>query len=100
MPTDAGWYRWDGTDLILQLHVQPRASREGFAGITGHGLKVRLNAPPVDGEANAALLRLLAREFGVPRAAIVLEHGENTRHKRVRIRAPARLPANLSLKSP
>jgi hypothetical protein len=91
------WYRWDGPDLVLQLHVQPRASREGFAEISPHGLKIRLTAPPVEGEANDALCTLLARQFGVPRADIDIERGAAGRHKRVRIRSPRRLPTELNL---
>jgi len=91
------WFRWDGADLILQLHVQPRASRAGFAGITERGLRVRLTAAPVEGEANEALQTLLAREFGVPKGDVSLEHGSTARHKRVRIHSPRRLPATLAL---
>jgi uncharacterized protein len=88
-----GWYRWDGTDLVLQLHVQPRARREGFAGVSEQRLKVRLAAPPVDGRANEALQTLLSREFAVPKVNVVLERGDSGRHKQVRIRGPRRLPA-------
>jgi uncharacterized protein len=96
----SNWYRWDGPDLILQLHVQPRASREGIAEVTPHGLKIRLTAAPVEGEANEALCALLAREFSVPKREIVLERGSSGRHKQVRIPSPRRLPAELSLKKP
>jgi hypothetical protein len=92
-----GWYRWDGPDLILTLHVQPRASREGFAGVTPHGLKVRLTAPPVEGEANEALRALIAREFGVPKSDVTLARGASGRHKQLRVRTPRRLPAELNL---
>ena len=91
------WYRWDGADLVLQLHVQPRASREGLADVSAHGLKVRLTAAPAEGGANAALRKLLAREFRVPQADIGLERGASGRHKQVRIRDPRRLPAQLKL---
>jgi uncharacterized protein (TIGR00251 family) len=95
-----GWYRWDGTDLVLQLHVQPRASREGFAGVTAQGLKIRLTAAPVEGEANLALQALLAHEFGVPKKDVVLERGASGRKKQARIRQPRRLPADLPLVRP
>jgi uncharacterized protein (TIGR00251 family) len=94
------WYRWDGPDLILEIHVQPRASREGYAGVTEHGLKIRLTAPPVDGEANLALQRWLADQFRVSKGQIVLEQGLTGRHKRVRVRAPRRLPDELGIKKP
>ncbi|HKQ30796.1 MAG TPA: DUF167 family protein [Burkholderiales bacterium] len=91
-----GWFRWDGPDLVLQLHVQPRASREGLADVGPRGLKVRLTAAPADGKANEALQNLLSRAFEVPKAHIVLEKGASTRIKQVRIHAPRRLPAVLS----
>ena len=56
------------------LHVQPGAKRTEVAGIHGEGaaarLKIRLAAPPVDGKANAELLRFLAAAFGVPQRAV------------------------------
>ena len=91
---DAGWYRWDGDDLVLQLTVRPKASRDEFAGAQGSRYRVRITAPPVDGRANAHLVRFLARAFGVSRSAITLEAGETSREKRVRIRAPACLPVD------
>jgi uncharacterized protein (TIGR00251 family) len=89
------WYRWDKTDLVLQLHVQPRASSEGLVGVTEQGLKVRLTTPPVDGRANQALQHLLSREFAVSKADIVIERGISGRHKQVRIRSPRRLPVQI-----
>ena len=86
------WRRRDGADLVLQLLVRPRARRDAFAGVAGDRLKVSLTAPPLEGEANAALRVFLARQFGVPRNQVVLEHGETGRRKRVRI-APRKLPA-------
>jgi hypothetical protein len=77
--------RRDGRDLVLELRVQPRAPRSGFAGVHGGRLRVRLQAPPVDGRANAALVEFLAEAFGVPRARVTIEHGLAGRDKRVRI---------------
>ena len=79
--------RRDGKDLILEVRVQPRASRSEFAGVHGDRVRVRLQAPPVDGRANAALVEFLAAAFGVPRACVTIEHGRAGRDKRVRIRA-------------
>jgi hypothetical protein len=84
--------RRDGTDLVLELRVQPRAAASGLAGLHGERLRVRLAAPPVDGRANAALVELLADTFGVPRSRVTIEHGLAGRDKRVRIRGAARLP--------
>ena len=88
----AAWYRWDGDDLVLALRIQPRASRDEFAGPYGDRLRVRITAPPVDGRANAHLLRFLGAGFGVPGANVWLERGESGRDKAVRIRRPQRFP--------
>ena len=58
----------------------------------GEALKIRLAAPPVDGKANAALLRYLADAFGVPQRAVTLVRGETSRQKTVRIMAPQARP--------
>lgn len=87
--------RWDGTDLILRVQVQPRASRNEFAGIHAGALKVRLTSPPVDGKANAALIAFLAEAFGVARHQVTLLKGDTGRAKQLRIRAPARFPPDL-----
>jgi hypothetical protein len=78
--------RRDGGDLLLEVRVQPRASRTEFAGVMGDRVRVRLQAPPVDGRANAALVEFLAEAFDVPRARVTIEHGLAGRDKRVRIR--------------
>jgi len=86
------WRRQDGNALVLTLHVQPGASRTEVAGTHGDALKVRLAARAVDGRANAALVRYLADCFGVPARGVVLEHGESSRRKVVRIVAPTLRP--------
>jgi hypothetical protein len=78
--------RRDGDDLLLEVRVQPRASRTEFAGAFGDRLRVRLQAPPVDGRANTALVEFLAEAFEVPRARVTIEHGLSGRDKRVRVR--------------
>lgn len=69
----------------LQLHIQPRASKTGIAGVHGDALKVRLAAPPVDGGANEALIRFLAETLAVPRSAVTLHAGAFSRRKTIEI---------------
>ena len=91
--TDAArWRREDAGALVLSLHVQPGAARTEVAGTHGDALKVRLAAPPVDGKANAALLRFLAAAFGVPLRQVTLVRGETSRQKVVRVAAPVLRP--------
>ena len=86
------FYRWDGDDLILDCHLQPKASKDEFAGLQAERLKIRLTAPPVDGKANAQLQAFLAKAFGVAKSQVSLESGTLNRHKRLRIHAPQILP--------
>jgi uncharacterized protein (TIGR00251 family) len=69
----------------LRLWVQPRASRDEVVGVQGGAVKVRLTAPPVEGQANAALVKFLSRQLGVPRSAVELTTGAGSRHKVVRV---------------
>ena len=85
-------YRWDGRDLLIQLKLQPRSSRDEFVGPQGGRLRVRITAPPVDGKANSHLVAWLAKQFGVGKSSVAIEAGQSSRFKRVRIRAPAQLP--------
>ncbi|MEA1606050.1 DUF167 family protein [Pseudomonas spirodelae] len=90
-------FRWDGNDLILECHLQPKASRDEFAGLHGDRLKIRLTAPPVDGKANAHLLAFLASALAVSKSQVSLESGQQSRQKRVRIKQPQQLPDALEL---
>ena len=54
-------YRWVGVDLELNVHAQPGARRSEVQGVRGDAIKVRIQARPVDGAANHALLELVAR---------------------------------------
>jgi uncharacterized protein (TIGR00251 family) len=87
--------RRDGADVLLEVRVQPRASRNEFAGLMGERLRVRLNAPPVDGRANAALVDFVAEACGLPRARVTLDRGTTGRDKRLRLHGLATIPPAL-----
>lgn len=91
-------YRWLGPDLELSLHAQPGARRTEVQGLHGAAIKVRLQARPVEGAANEALLDFLAESFRVPRRRCALLSGETSRQKRVRIEAPDRALAEAVLR--
>ena len=80
----------DPTRTILDIHVQPKAKATEVVGWHGDAIKIRVAAPPVDGAANEALVRFLADQLGVPRAAITLVGGAAGRRKRVAIEAVER----------
>jgi uncharacterized protein len=71
--------------LILDLHVQPGASKSEFAGQHGDRIKVRLKARAVEGAANEALIEFLAGHFGVPRRSVRIVSGARSRQKRVAV---------------
>ena len=86
------YYQWRNDNLLLDVHVQPRASRNEFAEVLGDRIKLRLTAPPVDGKANKHLSALLADIFGVSRSHVTIVSGESGRNKRILIQQPAKLP--------
>jgi uncharacterized protein (TIGR00251 family) len=63
------------------VRVQPRATRSEVVGLHGDEIRIRIAAPPVDGAANAALIRLLAERLGVPRSAVEVTAGITARSK-------------------
>lgn len=81
-----------GDDIRLKLYIQPKASRDNWAGLHGDELKLAITAPPVDGKANAHLQKFLAKSFAVAKSQVVIEKGELGRHKTVLIIAWKQLP--------
>ena len=77
---------------VLSVRVQPRASRNEAAGWVGESLKIKLTAPPVEGEANDACLAFLATllDLAPPRLAII--QGAHSRTKLIRIPISVNVP--------
>jgi len=73
-------------ELIFSVRVKPRSSRDAIEGEREGALVIRLTAPPVEGEANNALLRLLAARLHTPKSAVRILSGERGRLKRVAVR--------------
>ena len=65
----------------LRVRVSPRAPRDEMAGERNGALVVRLTAPPVEGQANEALVRFLARHLGIAPSAVSVTQGAKTRDK-------------------
>ena len=72
-------------ELQLNVRVVPRSSKSEIARLEDGTLKVRIMAPPVDGAANAELIKALAKAFAISKSSITILSGENSRTKRVRI---------------
>jgi len=79
----------DGS-VILKVRVQPRASRDEIADEMDGALKVRLQAPAIDGRANEALIAYLAALLKRPKSAVTILSGERGRLKRVAIHGVSR----------
>ncbi len=77
--------REDKDGVTFRVRVQPRASRNQLAGVMDGALRVRLTAPPVEGEANEACLKFLAGLLGVPGKSVQLVSGQAGRNKTVRV---------------
>ena len=74
----------DGS-VLLSLHVQPRASKNAFSGIYNHAIKLRITSPPVEGKANAHVVSIAAKLFNVPKSAVYIIRGNQSRMKCLRI---------------
>jgi uncharacterized protein len=84
--------------VVIDVRVIPRAAKPGIAGVRDGALLVRLNAPPVEGAANAELIEVMAAALGVPRRMVSIVSGDHSRRKRVHVHgvtiahATSRLP--------
>lgn len=78
--------------LRLRIFLQPKASKDQIVGIHDNELKITITSPPIDGQANAHLLKFLSKTFKVPKSSIVLEKGELNRHKQIFIPEPKIIP--------
>ena len=86
---------WRDQVLICKLRLRGGGGRNAFAGQVGDRLKVRIAAPPIEGRANAALVKFLAGQFRVARSRVRLVAGEFDRDKVVEIDRPAALPQEI-----
>lgn len=86
----------DGTGTRLKIHVVPRASKSELCGLQGEALKVRLQAPPVDGKANKALCTFIAEKLGIAPREVTLATGATGRHKTLLV--PTLSPTDVATK--
>jgi len=92
---DPAWFRRvpDGWEILI--HAQPGASRTLVDGIHGDCLKLRVQAPPVDGRANTAIIAFVAETLGITRRGVEIIAGASSRRKRLLVRAPDADPSRL-----
>ena len=68
--------------LVINVTVQPRASKKRVVGIFNGTVKIAITAPPVDGKANTQVIAMLAKFFELPKTAVFLKSGHRSRQKR------------------
>ena len=79
------WFRWQNTDLLLQVRLQPGSRLDEIVEIHNNALKIRITALPVDGKANKHLCNYLATICKVRKTCVHIEAGQTSRNKTVRI---------------
>ncbi len=75
------WLRPHAEGTLVYTYIQPGASVDGVSGIFNERLKIKIKAPPRDGEANAAVIAFIAKLLGVPKKKVHLMRGETSRQK-------------------
>ncbi len=71
--------------FVFAVRVIPKSSKSEIVGEMDGALKVKINAPPIDGAANAELIKILAKHFGVAKSAIEILKGQTSKTKQIKI---------------
>lgn len=71
--------------VTFAVKVQPRARRSAITGIVGDAIKLAVTAPPVEGEANQAVIEFFAKWFQIARSQVTITSGETSRNKSIRV---------------
>jgi len=71
--------------IIFTVRVAARASKSEIVGALGGALKVKIASPPVDGAANAELIKVLAKTFSVSKSEVEIVGGQTSKTKRIKI---------------
>ena len=75
------WFKIQDQSVSLQIVAKPRAKRSALVKIDDDGLHIAIHASPHEGEANKELIIYLAKLFHLPKTQVILQRGENSRHK-------------------
>ena len=95
------WLTPTSDGCTVTVKVTPRANRSEITGADPDWLRVRLQAPPVDGKANTELTALFASIFSVPKRAVELLSGDTARLKRIKLHGvPAETAAAIVARLP
>ena len=83
------WMKENKNGTSLLLHIQPGASKSELAGVHGDRLKLKIKAPPRDGEANEAVIEFIAEKLSLPKSKVHLIRGQTSRQKEVSVELSA-----------
>jgi len=75
-------------EILLKVYLQPKSSKNEIVGPYRDGIKVKVTAPPIEGKANEALIRFLAKEFEISPSCIEIIKGLHSREKTLRMSGP------------
>jgi len=79
------WILSTGQGVMLTLKVTPRAKRTEVAGFDPDWIRLRIQAPPVDGKANEAIIAFFSESFKIHRRAVEIATGDTSRLKRIKL---------------
>jgi len=82
------WLSETGSGFRLAVQISPNGKKSEILSATDDALRIRLQAPPVDGKANEALIRFIADRLNLPKSSIKIMHGFTNRRKLLEIHAP------------
>lgn len=74
--------------IRITTQIAPNAKKSEITGVLDDALKIRLQAQPIEGKANEALIRYLADRLGVPKSAVTITHGHTNKRKIIEVTAP------------
>lgn len=69
--------------MVIRIQVKPGGSKNEVLRLDGNNYLVKTSAKPIDGQANSAVIKLLAKYFNVPKSAIVIKNGTTSRYKTI-----------------
>lgn len=87
-----GWCAAIPGGVRLAVQIQPNAKKTEVVGVLDDALKIKLQAAPIEGKANEALVRFVADALGVPRGAVEITHGLTNKRKLVAVMAAGLTP--------
>lgn len=77
------WFKIENQQVMINIFAKPNAKKTAIAKIDNQALHIFIHAKPFQGEANKVLISYLAKLFKLPKSQIILQRGENSRHKQV-----------------